>query len=468
MFTVFGSHRNTDCSGVSRRDFLRAGSLGLGGLGLADLIRAKAAAAADGNPAFVKDKAIVFLFLSGGASHIETFDPRMDAPAEIRSVTGEVPTALPGVTFGGSFEGLAKRANKMAVVRSFNHHIGGHEQAIVHVLTGGTDNTGQGNEGFSLGSMYTRLRGTNHPVSGMPTYALLNSNEVDPQYSREKARVQFGSRPGSLGAAFGPFDPGSGGTAVDNMKLGVTADQLENRRNLLTRLDALNRKIDAEGLLAGMDKFEQQAFNLLLGGAGKAFDLSKEDPKVLESYDTSKINIGFKKFRPSDLGRLMLLSRRLVETGAGFVTVHSAGWDMHADGNNPGVETGFNMLGKSMDKAVSAFLDDLAVRGLSDKVLLVISGDFGRSPKINKKGGRDHWAKLGTLAFAGGGLKMGQVIGKSDVGVGSPATAPIKPAELMSTMMHTLFDVPTLRLESGVPKEIAKSMESGKPIAELF
>jgi hypothetical protein len=467
MLTVLGRNQAPNCAGVTRREFLQAGTLALGGLTLADVLRAQAVARESGT-SFVRNKSVVLLFLSGGASHIETFDPKMSAPQEIRSITGEVATCIPGVTFGGTFAGLAQRADRMAVVRSFTHPLGGHEQAIVHVLTGGTDPAGRGEVGFSMGAMYARLRGTNHPVTGIPTYALLNSDEVDPQYRNERGRVQRGSHGGRLGTAYGPFEPSGRGPAVENMRLNIPLERLQSRRTLMQEIARVQRGAEASGMLAGLDRFAQQAFDLLTGGASEAFDLSREDPRVVQRYDTSDIRIGFKHFRPSDLGHLLLMARRLCESGCGFVTIHSAGWDMHADGNNPGIAVGMNMLGRSLDRAVSAFLDDLHQRGLSDDVLLVITGDFGRTPKINQRGGRDHWARLGTLALAGGGLPMGQVIGRSDRLAGMPESDPISPQNLMATLMHTLLDIGRLRLESGVPKDIVRLVETGEPIRELI
>src|SRR5262245_4074993 len=182
MLTLYTGSSTRDCSGLSRRNFLRAGMLGLGGLSLPWLLRAKAQAA---DPSFVKDKAVVLVFLGGGASHIETFNPNMDGPEQSRSITGEVKTPLPGITFGGTFPLLANHVKQMVIVKSFRHPVGNHEQAISHVLTGGTDPDGQAQVGFSIGSMYSRLRGTNHPETGMPTYAVLTSPPSDPQYRRQ-------------------------------------------------------------------------------------------------------------------------------------------------------------------------------------------------------------------------------------------------------------------------------------------
>jgi len=182
MLTLFTNPSARDCSGVSRRDFIRIGAMGLGGFSLPGMLASKAATAASERD-FLKDKSVVLLFLAGGASHIETFDPHIDAPQEIRSVTGEVATTIAGVTFGGTFPRLAKLARKMAVVRSFRHTITDHPKAIQHVLTAGHPAQ------VSMGSIYTRFRGTNHAATGLPAYMTLLAPEIDPQYLKEKDRV---------------------------------------------------------------------------------------------------------------------------------------------------------------------------------------------------------------------------------------------------------------------------------------
>ena len=487
MLSIQTSLGDRDCSGSSRRDILRVGSLGFAGLQLPGLLASKAHAIESGKD-YVKDKAVVLLYLSGGASHIETFNPNMEAPSPYSSVTGEVKTTLPGVTFGGTFPLLARHAHEMAVIRSFNHPIGGHEQAHVHVLSGGTDPKGDGKTGQSIGSVYSKLHGANHPKTGLPSYQLLVSPEIDGQYSKERGRIIKGSWPGDLGSSFGPYqyetrgilgkpDPALGksknsrsssqsGLAAD-MQLSLPEGRLEDRRLLLNLLDGLRRDVDARGVLDSTDEFHQRAYDLLMGSAAEAFDLSKEDPRIVELYDTSDMRIGHKVFRKSTLGHQMLLARRLVETGAGFVTVHSAGWDMHADGNNPPMVKGMNMLGTTLDKALHAFLTDIANCGLSEKVLLVVTGDFGRTPTINKNGGRDHWARLGTLAFAGGGLKMGQVIGSSDKRNGEPASSPVDPAMMMGTILHTLFDIGKLRVARGLSSDLAGLINNQKTIPGL-
>ncbi len=468
--------------GFSRRDFLQIGTLGLGGLTLGGLRSVEAAASSASS--FVRGKSIVLLYLSGGASHIETFDPKMTAPEGVRSITGEVLTNVPGVTFGGTFERLAKHADKLAVVRSFTHPVGGHVQAHSHVLSGGLDEDGNQQRGFSMGSAYARIRGANHPENGLPTYALLTEEEIDSQYRNERGRIQRGSWPGSLGPTFAPFGQSigwkpetpqtdtskkksTGNPLADSMTLNIPREALEDRLALLHAVDRIDRRLDATGTMDAVDKFSAQAVDLLLGGAADAFDVTKEDPRLIQKYDTSHIQIGKKVFRPSTLGKQFLLARRLCEAGCGFVTIHSAGWDMHADGNNPGMLAGMDMLGRSLDQALSAFLEDLQQRGLSDDVLFVLTGDFGRTPKINARGGRDHWPRLCTLAFAGGGLKMGQVVGQSARGADVPASEPIGPQNLMATIMHTLFDVGQVRVQTALPQTLLKQLEQAEPIRQL-
>ena len=307
----------------------------------------------------------------------------------------------------------------------------------------------------------------------------MGNSEKDGQYRKELGRILKGSRPGDLKTVNGPFvrmdqelnNPKqtgkTEGSVAADLELNLPRERLENRRGLLDSIDSMRRDLDGNENILAADEYEQRALDLILGSAADTFDLSQEPPRLLESYDTSAMKVGHKVFRESTLGHQMLLARRMVEAGSGFVTVHSAGWDMHADNNNPGMVKGMNMLGWTVDKAVSAFLADLEARGLSEKVLLVLTGDFGRTPTINKKGGRDHWAKLGTLAFAGGGLPMGQVIGRADRRNAEPSDNPINPSMMMGTILRTLFDFGQLRVAQGIPQEIIRHVENAHPIPEL-
>jgi hypothetical protein len=252
------------------------------------------------------------------------------------------------------------------------------------------------------------------------------------------------------------------------MVLNVPAERLGERCTLLHQLEQLRPGADSATVRERLGEFEHQAVDLLLGGAGRALDLSREDRRVYDRYDTTMFSAGMRIYEPCIIGQQLLMARRLIEVGAGFVTVQSAGWDMHADANNPGIERGMKMLGRPLDKGLSAFLSDLEQRDLLDKVLVVVTGDFGRTPTINANGGRDHWASLCTLALFGGGLRMGQVIGQCDRQNRAPTSAPILPGNLLSTLMHTLFDVPVLRVTRGVPTQLVRLIEDHRPIAELF
>ena len=431
-FTTPRAHR--DCDGETRRDFLKVGSLGMGALALPWLLETRALAQEAGRP--VKDTSVVWLWLSGGPTHVETFDPKMTAPVEYRSVTGEVKTCLPGITFGGTFPKMALLADQMAIVRSFAHTNSGHGGGT-HFLMTGYDNRNIDNGGLpsrpSLGSIVAKVRGSNHPITGMPTYVRLGGIGSD--------------GPAFLGTAYAPF--GSNREAKSNMSLQTDVNRLDDRRALLEGFDRLKRQSDQTGLMEGLDAFEQQAFNLVLGKAPDAFDLKKEDPKIVSQYGRG-------------LGEQMLIARRLCEAGCGFVTLNYGGWDMHGN-----IKRSMESRGPVVDHAVATFLEDVKQRGLSENILLIITGEFGRTPKINRNAGRDHWAPLSTLALAGGGLRMGQTIGESDAKLYRPATKAIGPQDLMATIFHILGIDTKLQFLNQAGRPVYM-IEEGQPIAELL
>jgi hypothetical protein len=460
MLTLLTQEKFESCEKVRRREFLRVGTLGLGGLSLSTLLALRASGADVTNA--VKDKSIVLLFLTGGPSQIETFDPKMTAPVESRSVTGEVKTSLPGVTFGGTFENLSRWAHRMAVVRSFTHGNSNHTGAVQDVIRGG-NSTGAG-----IGSVVSRIRGTTHTNTGMPTQIYLAHDEDDPQYDKERLRLLEAAGPGELGASYSPFEPSGDGQVNRNMTLNIPKARLDDRRSLRKALDTISRRVDANGVMQGLDKFEQQAFDLILGKSKQAFDLSQEDPRLLRRYDTSRFNTALRvSHRPSTLGHQLLLARRLCEAGCGFITIHNPGWDMHGGETQFNMPVGMQKLGRPLDRAVATFLEDIDNRGLSDKILLIITGEFGRTPKVKPNGGRDHWPKLSTLAFCGGGLRMGQTVGLSNSTAGAPRSRPVTLENLFATVLHVLFDVPALRLRNNLPRQIASVLERGIPIPEL-
>jgi uncharacterized protein (DUF1501 family) len=471
LFTISDTARNHTCSGYSRRDFLRIGALGAGGLTLANLLGVKARAAQSGSPAFLKDKSVVLLFLHGGPPHIETFDPKMTAPVEIRRLTGEVKTCLPGVTFGGTFPRMAKIADRLAVVRSYGSNNADH--------TYGDVVTAKNALKASASSIYARVAGTNHPKTGMPRNAHVLPESVQPGL-KLGSNFETGALPtvvtaGDLGPAYAAFNTAGGGNLNRDMQLAIPAHRFDDRRSLLKQLDTLRRHVDATGAMDGTDRFQQQAYDVITGGVADAFDLSKEDPRTVERYDTSKmfdvaqLNKWFDMKRASNqLGKQMLMARRLCEAGCGFVTVSDCGWDYHANNNSPAYMAGIHPMGNQVDQAVAAFVQDLADRGLTDKILLIVTSEMGRTPRLNKNGGRDHYAKLTPLVFAGGGLKMGQVIGQSDRIAAEPVTEAYGPENLMATIMNTLFDTGEARIATGIPNGVAKVITDGKPIRELF
>jgi hypothetical protein len=469
MLSITDTQNTRHCQGSSRREFLRVGSLGLlSGLGLSELFAARAKAASENSTK--KDRAVVLLFLQGGPSHIEFFDPKMTAPEDVRSMTGEVQTNLPGITFGGTFTKLAKMTDKIAVVRSYASMNADH--SYLAVTSGGNPLKA------AMGAIYSRVVGTTNPETSVPTNALILPEAVEPglklQGNFETGALPTLTSPGSLGPSFAAFDPSGGDQLKKNFQLKLPQERFDDRRQLLYELDTIKRDADVTGAIGGLDRFQQQAFDVITRGVGEAFDLSKEDPKTVAKYDTSglfkreDITKWYDMRRSSNLlGKQMLLARRLCEAGCGFVTVSDCGWDMHANENSPKKMAGLPPLTSQVDHAVAAFIEDIHERGLADKILLVVTGEMGRTPRRNKDGGRDHYPNLTTLLLAGGGLKTGQVIGQSDKIASQPTTERYTPKHLMATVMHTLLDIPEVRLKPGLGR-IGSILAEGEPIPGLL
>ncbi|MGK0186960.1 MAG: hypothetical protein ACI9R3_002745 [Verrucomicrobiales bacterium] len=459
MFTF-----SDEAGGHSRRSFLKVGSMGLGGWALPGLLSAQAA----GSP--FKDKSVVFVFMHGGPAQTETFDPKMDAPMEVRSATGEVKTTLPGITFGGTFTKLAREAHRMAVIRSFVTGDGIHDIKPI---------VGKDSLKANIGSIYSKIAGATQRDTGMPTNVALYPQAIDP--AAQAVPTNFGNfnSTGGLGASFAPFEPGAGGSLQQDMELRLDRRRLDDRRSLLRQLDDMKRAMDATSG-RGFSQFQQQAFDTLVGGIADAFDLSKEDPRTIARYDTAplvspdsirKVWANHHNYRDhgQSLGKLMLMARRLCERGSRFVTVTTNFvWDMHADLNNATMTEGMGYVGAPFDHAVAAFIQDVHERGLQDKILLVCCGEMGRSPRINAKGGRDHWGKLAPLMLSGGGLPMGQVIGSSTRDAGEPESDPVTMQNLIGTIMHTLFDVGEVRLMPDLQRNISQIVTQYQPIRQLF
>jgi hypothetical protein len=437
-----------NCDGSTRRDFLKIGTLGLaGGLTLPRLLAARAEASETGRPA--RNTSVVLLFLFGGASQKETWDPKPEAAPEFRCLFGPTATTLPGLQFCSLFPRMARLTDKLAVVRSFAHKDSGHEGGTHWVKTGHPYPPEFRNKGDgipqthpSIGSIVARCRGPINPDTGVPTYA----RPRDMVYQRDLPTLS--DQAAWLGQGYGPFMCGDRSNAMmKNLDLKISPERLDDRRALLRQLDRLDRAIDQSQVMKGMDSFQQQAVNMLQGKAKEALDLTRESTKLRGKYGP-------------DLGQQLLLARRLCEAGAGYVTVHSMGWDHHED-----VAPGCKKVCPPLDQAVAAFVEDIHQRGLADDILLVMTGEFGRTPYM-KGTGRDHWPDVNNIVLAGGGLKMGQVIGESDKRGGAPKSRPVSPQDLMATIFHVLGIDPQVQFvhPSGRPTYM---IEEGKVIEEL-
>jgi uncharacterized protein (DUF1501 family) len=295
----------------------------------------------------------------------------------------------------------------------------------------------------------------------MPTNAVLFPQSACSDVAKGSARGDM-TATGGLGRAYAPFIPGAGGQQQRNLQLTLSRERLEDRRRLLASFDRLNQKIEAADQGSTMDRYQEQAYRVLLGRkVADALDLSREPSRVRERYDTARYahpdgwskarrgQRGYYNGHAKSLGKLMLMARRLCEAGCGFVTLHAGYegiWDLHADGENLNMADGMEAVGRPFDHAVAAFIEDVEARGLSDKILLICCGEMGRTPRLNKNGGRDHWAKLSPLMIYGGGTRGGRVIGQSTKDGGEPIGDNLTPKNLISTILHTVFDVGQLRL----------------------
>jgi hypothetical protein len=274
--------------------------------------------------------------------------------------------------------------------------------------------------------------------------------------------------------------PGGNTTLQKNMRLSISRARLDERRAILAQLDTMRRDLDRSRALESMDRYQGQALEVIVRGAAEAFDLTREVPQVVARYDTAplvhpdNINKKWSNHRwyadhGRTLGKLLLLARRLCEAGCGFVTVNTNFvWDMHADVNNAPLTEAMGYVGRPFDHAVSALIEDIEARGLSDRILLVACGEMGRTPRVNKEGGRDHWGNLGPLLIYGGGLRMGQVVGRSTRDGGDPASEPVRIRNLIATIMHYLLDINQVRVMRGIEGDVSRVITEGDPIAQLM
>lgn len=399
---------------TSRRGFLRIGSLGLGGIGmdmlsLPDLLRLRAlGAAADSR------KSVILIWLNGGMSHHDTYDMKPDAPAEIRGEFRPIGTNVSGVFMSEHLPMQSRIMDKLAIVRSCSHNTSSHPEGAQLMLTGWVPPLPATSNLFpSIGSVVSRMKGANEP--GMPAYVNLPKP------------LEYGNA-AYLGLSYSPFspnsDPNKDDFKVPNLKLNGHVDlaRLDRRQRLLKQFDGIRRDVDTNGDIRGLDTFYRDAFEMVTNEkAQQAFDLKSEPTKLRDEYGRT------------EYGQSCLLARRLVEAGVTFVAIQcGTGWDTHSN-NFPYLKANL----PSYDRAVAALVTDLYQRGLQNDVLVMAMSDFGRSPRV-QNGGRDHWPQAGSMVFAGGGLRMGQVVGATNEKGEFPTTKPLSPGCLLSTMYHVL------------------------------
>ena len=456
----------------SRRRFMNC-SLLAGGLGLsmADLFRLRAGTSGQLQRS-PPDTAVIQLWLGGGPSQFETFDPKPEAPVEIRGPYKPIPTPYPGVHFSEHMAKTARVIEKTALIRTVTHPENGHFLAT-HWLSTGYPTPLEVPTKPSSGAIVSHFRGPNR--AGLPAYALISEEQ------RKNFNIGAVMGPSYLGANHAPFtlkqNPLSHGyelertrqaTASLELANDITLDRFGDRRALLADMDHLARDADRSARMERMDNFQRAAMDLLASGeARRAFDLSLEPESTRRMYGSHR------------WGQMALLARRLVEAGVTFVTVNtgpdSLCWDWHknivndrrpADGSK-GASRGMEVSGPPLDQMLSALITDIHQRGLDQKVLLLVWGEFGRTPRINKRGGRDHWGPLMSILLTGGGLRVGQVIGASNQKGEEPVSRPVRPTEVLATVyrhlgidwrQHTVDQI-------GQPVTI---LPDGEPIAELI
>ncbi len=430
----------TGCTGyrqgmLSRRMFFGSG---LGAFSLPAILEGRAIAAVAGQlPA---DTAVIQYWLGGAASHQETYDPKPDAPSDFRGPFKTISTNVPGIQICETLPMHASVIDKVTLIRSMGHDNSDHQHGM-HWCQTGHDAKANGVNPFkgsshpSIGSITGLVRGSNHRA--MPPYVHIGYplDEVPGRHYPHAAAY--------LGRQHDPYvildkrtgdgkDPGQDREfRIGNLDLadGLTLSSLASRRQLLSRIDRLRREADQSGMMQAMDHFQQSAFEMIAGPrARKAFDLDQEDQRTRERYG------------PTRPGQTALLARRLVEAGVTFVTIvdpgiglSSSGWDLHRE-----LEPGMNKACPRMDCAVTALIEDLHERGLDKKVLLVVWGEFGRTPRINKDAGRDHWGDLQSVLVSGGGFRCGQVIGSSTSKGEIPKDRRLWPYDMLATMYHHL------------------------------
>ncbi len=418
------------CDGVTRREMLRVGSLAALGLSLPAFFRLKAHAAATPHD----EVSCILLWLQGGISHIDSFDPKPLAPAEVRGEFGVIATNVPGVSLCDQLTKLAQHQDKYSILRSLNPKNGSHGVADAYVMSGHPFNASLVYPAY--GAVVAREQGDRR---SMPPYVQLGSS-IDQRFG--------GGVAGFLGDQYNPFvlpgDASSPNFSVRDVALpgGVDRQRFQHRMKVLEAVDRWQAGIESDsaaGPLVAADTFYQKAYSLVTAPhAKKAFDIHREDPRLRDRYGRNSFGQG------------CLLARRLIEAGVRFVTVTDGGWDTHQN-NFTSLKT---RLLPRLDGALSGLLQDLTDRGLIESTLVVVLSDFGRTPKVNPSAGRDHWATAGIALLAGGGLRPATVVGRTDAQAEQPIEAPYVTEDVAATIYHSL----------GIPLETTHHAADGRPI----
>jgi hypothetical protein len=418
MLTIFGQ-KNRYCDGISRRGFLKVGmfSFGATSLSLADLFRAEARAAAPR-----RHKGIINIFLGGGPPHQDMWEIKTEAPAEIRGEFKPIATRVPGIQIGETFPRIAAMMDKCAVIRSVVGCQGRHD--AFQCMTGWPHDALASMGGRpSMGSVLAKLQGPVDP--SVPPFVGLAARTQHIQWSDS-------GKPGFLGPAYSPFKP-DGPVAADLKLNGVTTGQLADRRRLLASFDALRREVDAAGMMQGMDAATQNALSVLTSSKLlDALDLSREPEKLRARYGDGRPYQYQYDGAPTCTDQF-LMARRLIEAGVRCVTLSYGRWDSH--GQN------FALVrdhGAKLDQGFTALIEDLEARGMLDDVSVIVWGEFGRTPRINKDAGRDHWPQVSCALLAGGGIRAGQAIGATNRLGEYARDRPVHLQEIIATLYHNL------------------------------
>ena len=423
MLNLWGSANSQFCDGVSRRNFLRIGGLALGGMSLPQILHAEALShAATGktpSPSSMSHKGVIMIFLAGGPPHQDMVDMKPNAPVEVRGEFQPIRTNVPGIEICELMPRMAQMMDKFAIVRSLKGCVDRHEP---HQCFSGHPSRRE--PWPAVGSFLSKVEG---PVDlSVPTFVGLSPKTKHAPWGHP-------GHPGWLGMQYAPFQPDDS-VGMQNMTLhkDVSLTRLADRKSLLQQFDRVRRELDAQGSLGSVDAYTSQAFNVLTSAKlFEALDIEKEDPKLRDRYGR-----GDKKFMADGPWRLLdqfLIARRLIEAGVRCVTLAFSRWDWHG-GNFNRARQDVPML----DQGLSALVQDIHDRGLDKDISVVCWGEFGRTPKINKNAGRDHWPNANFALLAGGGMNTGQVIGATDKIAGVPVERPIHPQEILSTLYHSL------------------------------